>query len=315
MKTTFRSFSALALCASLAFYACKKDNSQSSNPNNDVSTEVQGHADDQTLVSGNMDDVANDADASLETNASFTGRFQSGANVTGAVCGATAVADTAAGMKTITITYNGNNCQGTALRTGTVVISMLREMKWKEAGAYVTVTYQNLKVKRLSDGKSTTLNGTQTITNVNGGLLSQLSTGATIVHTIISSNMSITFDDGSQRTWQVARKRTFTYSGGIVLTITGAGTVGNLTNVAEWGANRFGHSFTTSISSPLVFRQDCGDRLTSGEIRHEGFATAVVKFGLNAAGEVTTCPGTGKYYYRLTWTGPNGGTGSVILPY
>ncbi len=311
---TFRSLSALALSITFFLYACRKDHSSQQTTNDDVTTEVQGHADDQSRVSGDMDDVANDADASLEGSPSFTGRFQNAMNITG-LCGATTVADTTGTTKTITVTYNGNNCQGTTFRTGSVVISMPREAKWKNAGAAITVTFQGLKIKRLSDNKSITINGTQTITNVSGGLLLQLPNLQNIVHTITSSNMSITFDDGTQRTWQVARKRTFTYSGGVVLTITGIGTSGNLTNVAEWGTNRFGHAFTTSITGPLIFRQDCSGRLTSGEIKHEGFATATVKFGLNANGEVTTCPGTGKYYYRLTWTGPNGNSATALFPY
>lgn len=315
MKTALRSFSALALVTCLVFYACKKDHSSKPSNNSDLAAEVQAHADDQSRISGDLDDIATDADAVLEGNASFSGRYQSGANAAGAICGATAVADTTAATKTITITYNGPNCQGTTYRTGTVVLSVPRDTRWKNAGAAVTVAFQNLKIKRLSDNKSITLNGTQTITNVSGGLVWQLSAQQIVVHTVTSSNMSITFDDGTQRTWQVARKRTFTYNNGTVLSITGIGTTGNLTNVAEWGTNRFGHPFTTSITSPLVFRQDCSGRLTSGEIRHEGFATATATFGLNATGGATTCPGTGSYYFRLTWTGPAGNSVSLILPY
>lgn len=314
MKTTLRYFFALSLGTCLFLYACKKDTTSQQPTTTDTAVEVQGHADDQSRVSGDMDDVANDADAALEGSASFTGRYQTGANVT-SICGASAVADTNGTTKTITLTYNGNNCQGTAFRTGSVVLSMAKDVKWKNAGAAITVAFQNLKIKRLSDNKSITINGTQTITNVNGGLLLQLPNVQSIVHTITSGNMSITFDDGTQRTWQVARKRTFTYNNGVVLTITGIGTSGSLTNVAEWGTNRYGHAFTASITGPLVFRQDCSGRLTSGELKHEGFATATVKFGLNAAGVAISCPGTGNYHYRLTWTGPGGNSVSVILPY
>lgn len=314
MKTILRYcfLPAVGLCIFL--YACKKDNSSQQQSTTDVATEVQGHSDDQSRVSGDMDDVANDADATLEASATFSGRVQSSANVT-SLCGATAVADTTGATKKITITYNGNNCQGTTLRTGSVVISMAKDARWKNAGTAITLSFQSLKIKRLSDNKSITINGTQTITNVSGGLLLQLAALPNIVHTITSSNMSITFDDGTQRTWQVARKRTFTYSNGVVLTITGIGTSGNLTNVAEWGTNRYGHAFTTSITGPLVFRQDCSGRLTAGEIKHEGFATAMATFGLNASGQPTTCPGTGNYYYRLAYTGPLGNSVSVILPY
>ena len=313
MKTTIRSLSAFAFSLAIIFTACKKESSTPQQT--DVATEVQGHADDQNQISGGLDDVANDADVALESSANFSGRFQQGADVA-SVCGATTVVDTASNPHTITITYNGNNCQGTAYRTGTVIISMPKDSKWKNAGATITVSIQNLKIKRLSDNKSVTINGTHTITNVNGGLLRDLPTAqGGIMHTITSNNMSITFDDGSQRSWQVARKREFNYSGGIVMSVRGIGTVGTNTSVAEWGTNRFGHAFTTSITQPIVIRQDCNFRITAGEIKHEGFATATITFGLNASGQPTTCPGTGNYYYKLTWTGPNGGSVSAILPY
>ncbi|HEY0355689.1 MAG TPA: hypothetical protein VGC29_05770, partial [Flavisolibacter sp.] len=127
--------------------------------------------------------------------------------------------------------------------------------------------------------------------------------------------ISITFDDNSQRTWNVARKRVFTYNNGVVLTITGTHTEGNNTQIAEWGTNRFGHAFTTSITQPLVFRQDCLLRLTSGQVKHEGFATATVTFGLDASGNATTCPGSGHYYLKINWTGPNGNSQELIKPY
>lgn len=314
MKTTLRSLSAGAFLLAILFTACKKEGS-SPQTQPDMATEVQGQADDQTQISSGMDDVANDADAALEVNPNFSGRMEQGANTSG-LCGATTVVDSASNPRTITITYSGNNCQGNASRTGTVVISMNKDMRWKNAGASITVTFQNLKIKRLSDNKSITINGSQTITNVNGGLLRDLpSAQGGIVHTITSNNMSITFDDGSQRTWQVSRKREFNYNNGIVLSIRGTGTVGTSTNVAEWGTNRFGHAFATSITQALVFRQDCNGRLTAGEIKHDGYATSTLTFGLNAAGQPTTCPATGGYYYKLVWTGPNGNTVSAILPY
>ena len=308
MKMKLRSLLVFALAASVTFTACKKE-AQPTTENPE--TEVKSHAEDQSRVSGDMDEVANDASLALESNPSFGGRLQN----TNSICGATAVADTAANPRTITITYNGNNCAGTHLRTGTVILSMPAGVRWKNAGAAITVTFQNLNIKRLSDNKSITINGSQVLTNVSGGLMINLPNLQNIVHTITSSNMSITFDNNTQRTWNIARRRTFTYNNGVVMSITGFGTTGNVTNAAEWGTNRFGHSFITSITQPLVFRQDCSGRLTSGEVKHEGFATSTATFGLNASGAPTACPGTGTYYYKLTWTGPGGNSHSVILPY
>lgn len=312
MQLNFRLLPLVTVVLIATFSSCQKEAATS--PDTDNAAEVKTHTDDQNSVSSELDAIANDANAMLETNTYFGGRVQS-PPVVNTICGATAVADTTGNPRTITITYNGNNCAGTALRTGTVILSMPAGVHWHNAGAALTVTMQNLKIKRLNDNKSITINGAQTLTNVSGGLLANLSTLQTITHTLTSSNMSITFDNGTQRTWQVAHKRVLTYNNGIVLTVTGIGSSGPLTNVAEWGTNGFGHAFTTSITNALVVRQDCDWRLTAGEIQHQGFAAATVSFGLNSAGVPTGCPGTGHYYYKLTWTGPAGNGFSTIQPY
>jgi hypothetical protein len=225
------------------------------------------------------------------------------------------VVDTASNPRTITITYNGNNCLVNRTRTGVVKISMAQNVRWKNAGAVITVTFQNLKITRLSDNKSITINGTETYTNVSGGLLFNLVALGTITHTITSNNMSVTFDNGSQRNWQVARRRVFTYNNGIVITCTGTHTEGNITGVAEWGTNRFGNTFTTAITQALVVRQDCSFRLTTGKVEHKtALFNAAVTFGLDATGAPIACP-VGVYYLKVAWTGPSGIPRTVILPY
>jgi hypothetical protein len=313
MQINFRLMTVLTLAVFTAFTACKKD----SKPATDSTAELATHADDQNQVSGQIDAVANDASLAIESSATYSGaRVQ---NPPFYVCDATATFDSTSSPRKVTITYNGSSCNGSYKRTGTVVVSMPANVHWKDQGAAITVTYQNLKVTRLSDNKSITINGEHTITNVSGGLLFNLPTLQTVTHTVSSSGMSITFDDNSQRTWQVATRRVFTFNTSnntIVLTITGDKTIGNTTGIAEWGANRFGHDFMTTITQPLVIRQDCLFRLTSGEVKHQGFGTATATFGLDATGNPTTCPGAGgHYYFKLTWVGPNGVTASTTLPY
>jgi hypothetical protein len=299
---------ALVLALFTTFTACKKEDAPA-----DHSAELTAHADDQNRVSTEIDAVANDANLAVESSSNFSGRMQ---NPTSLICDASIAVDTVSNPRKITITYDGTNCTGTHTRTGTVVISMPSGMHWKDAGAVLTLTYQNLKITRTSDNKSITINGTHTITNVSGGLLINLPTLQSITHTIASNGLSITFDDNTQRSWQVATKRVFTLSNNTaVLTVTGNHTDGNNTGIAEWGTNRFGHAFTTSITQPLVIRQDCAFRLTSGEVKHEGFATATATFGLDANGNPTTCPGLGHYFFKIVWTGPNGGSVNAILPY
>jgi hypothetical protein len=292
------------------FTACKKETSPAGDDN---TTEVSVQSDDQARFSTEVEAVANDADLALESSANFAGRLN---GVQTIICDATLVFDTVSNPRTITITYSGVNCWGTRTRTGVVVLSMAQGVRWKNAGAALTVNYQNLRIIRVSDNKSITINGSQTFTNVSGGLLINLPTLGTITHTITSSNMAVTFDDNTQRTWQVAKQRVFTYNSGVVITSSGTHIDGNTTNIAEWGMNRFGHVFASSTVQPLVIRQDCDFRLVSGEVKHTTpLVTATATFGLDASGSPTSCPGSGHYYFKVIWTGINGNSATIILPY
>jgi hypothetical protein len=105
-------------------------------------------------------------------------------------------------------------------------VSMAQGVQWKNAGAAVTITFQNVKITRLRDNKSVTINGAQTYTNVSGGLLANLPILNSITHRIHSSNLSLSFNDGTQRNWQVDKQRVFTYNNGAVITTTGLHTEG-----------------------------------------------------------------------------------------
>lgn len=313
MQINFRLLPVCTLALLTTFTACKKDSKPA-----DSTSELSTHADDQNRVSAQIDAVSNDASLAIESSAAYSGgRLQNPPPAT--ICDATVSFDSTSNPRKITITYDGSTgCNASYSRTGTVVISMASGVRWKDQGATVTVTYQNLKVKRTVDNKSITINGSHSITNVSGGLLYMLpfsQPNQSVTHTI-SGNLSITFDDNSERAWQVATRRVFTFeNNGFVLTVTGNNSIGNTEGIAEWGINRFGHAFTTSITQPLVIRQDCAFRLTSGQVKHEGFGTATATFGLDVNGTPTSCPGAGHYYFKLDWTGPNGATASAVLPY
>ena len=307
MKKQILALSAFILI--ISFSACKKDTSTNTT-NNDA--EIAAHSDDESQFSLQLDDIIGEGNIALESNTGFSGRLQSPQEV---FCDATIVVDTTSNPRTITITYDGSGCTPGRTRTGSVIISMAQDVRWKNAGAAVTVTFQNVKITRTRDNKSVTINGTQTYTNVSGGLLFNLYTVGTITHRISSNNLSLSFNDGSQRNWQVDKQRVFTFDNGYVITTTGLHTEGNITGVAEWGTNRFGNTFTTAITSPLIVREDCDFRLTSGAVQHKtNLFTATVTFGLDATGNPTACP-TGNYYFKAEWTGQNGNSSSIILPY
>lgn len=288
--------------------ACEKEGS-----NSNTDTELPTHSDDQSRFSGETDAIAVDAGIALESNSSFTGRTS---QPTAVICNATVTFDTVSNPRTITITYNGVNCLGNATRTGVVVLSMPGGVHWKNAGAALNVNFQDLRITRLIDNKSITINGSQTFTNTSGGLLINLPSLGTITHTITSNGMVVTFDNGTQRSWQVAKQRVFTYNNGVVINSSGIHDDGNFTNIAEWGINRFGQAFISATIQPLIVRQDCNFRLVTGEVVHiSGGMTAYATFGLDQNGNAISCPGTGNYYFKLVWNRPNGDTLTRIFPY
>jgi hypothetical protein len=310
MKARLYYLAVSALALTFFFSSCKKDNSTTSE---DYTTQSTQHNDDEATFSSENDAAANDINLALESSSGF-GRGEGTQSI---ICDATIVVDSISNPRTITITFNGTPCLPGRTRTGVIVISMAQGVRWRDQGAQINVTFQNFRITRTATNTSITFNGTQTHTNVTGGLLIHLPVLGHITHTITSNNMSITFDNGAQRTWSVGRRRAFTYNNGVVITVTGMHSAGGITGIAEWGTNRFGHNFTTAITTPVVARQDCSFRIGAGAITHAvaGAFTASVLFGLDAQGNPQGCPGAGHYWMRLTWTGVGGNTRTVLIPY
>jgi hypothetical protein len=315
MKKQLTFMSVAILSAALFFTSCKKESTTTDSTDN--ATELQVQSDDEARFSNESDFADDDANAALET---FGGSY-AGARPLSPLpwrCDASVTVDTVSSPRTITVTYNGDTCiGGRRSRTGSIVLSFAPGFRWAATGAQYTVTYQSLKITRLRDNKSITVNGTKTVTNVSGGKLTELASRTTpIVHTIKSEGMTVTFDNASQRSWKVARQRAFTYNDGIVIRVTGIApsTVG--AGVVTWGENRFGREFKNAILEPLVIKQRCDFRLVSGTIQHTGFfVTSTTTFGLDATGAaVTGCP-NGPFYYKVVWVGRNGQTYTYIGPY
>lgn len=328
---------AIAICmlSCISINSCKKDSAATSSPDT-TSANLTTAADDEQQVSSESDIINDDANTALNGESVFSGANSSSVSLTGntgvnsigenghlsglinvhqLICDATITYDTANNQRIITIVYDGTNCWGNRTRTGTVIITVPYGQHWKNAGATANIAVDTLKITRLRDGKSIVLNGTKTYTNVSGGLLVDLANLQNIVHSIKGS-LSVGFDNGDTKTWNVSKLRVFTYNNGIVLTTSGTYSDGTDNNIAEWGTNRFGDAFKSLISEPKVFRQDCDFRLVSGQntvITDKG--TSVITYGLDANGDPTGCPGSGTYYFKLVWTGVNGKSYTIIRPY
>jgi hypothetical protein len=327
---------ATVITASGLIVACSKNNStggSGSTSNGTTVAEVQTESDDNTQVSNEMDAMNNDVNNSLNASPTFSGASYSGSvadgkgvvtdggggsiNIDYSICDATVTTDTANGLRQIIITYNGTNCWGNRTRTGVVVISIPVGVRWRDSGAVVTVSIENLKITRIRDGKTITLNGTYTYTNVTGGLLKDLATLGTITHTIAADSVTIQFADSATRVWSVAKQRVFTYNDGVVITTTGTHSDGTNNDVAIWGVNRYGNSFETLITQPMVIAQSCDYRLTSGQTETIRPAlTLTITYGLDSNGDPTGCPGNGYYYFKAVWVlNGSGKTYTFIAPY
>lgn len=320
MQSKIRLIAGITFIMAVAFVSCKKTDTTTTTT--DQGTELAVQSDDQSNFSAQVDAVANDANLIVENDKAFNGKIGNTSgkvdNTLGAVCNTTSVADSANGIRKITVTYNGTNCAGNRSFSGVVVLSMPMATHFKDAGAVLTINIQNLKITKLKDNKSIILNGTKTITNVTGGNIMDLgnASGKSITHTIAGTDLSITFDNGTKRIWQVAKKRVFTYNNGLVITTTGTHTEGTVGGISEWGTNRFGNDFITAINQPMIVRQDCNFRLVSGVVTHgKLIADVTVTFGLNALGEPTSCPLAGSYYFKAIWKGVNGVIKTTIMPY
>jgi hypothetical protein len=309
-----------ALASALSLTACKKS-SKSDDNTVDLNTQVTQHSEDQSRISGEMDAVDNDVNDQVEGAGSPFGRVGETARVMTPPCNVTVTFDSTTTLRRMTLTFNGANCANTHTRTGTIVVTMPRAQHWRDSGVVLTEAISNLRITRLSDNKSITINGNRSVTNVSGGRWEMVATGAIseVVHHI-AGEMTVTFDDNTQRLWHVARRRVLSRIAGTTMLqigVSGLRTANGVSGIAEWGINRYGNEFSTQILETLKMRSDCNFRLGAGKIQHNGVgATTVVTYGLDSTGAAQGCPGpTGLYYFKAVYTGANGNSVVIIRPY
>ena len=307
-KNLFQLAVILISSIALTFTSCKKDNTDQGTA--DPSSMEQLSADENN-VENMMNDAENDITSVMSNN---------GANLKSTEwlpCNATvdslaAVNDTV----TIYITYDGLNCNGTRNRTGKIEIKKQVGTHWGQAGATIIYKYIDFKVTRVSTNKSITLNGTKTFVNVNGGHRWQVGSIITSYVERASGSMQATFDNGTSRSWNVARQLTYTGAPGqFILSIDGFGSTGNYQNLVVWGTNRHGEDFFTQITQTVVCRQTCSWDPCSGIKIHKipsDNKSATITFGYDSNNQPITgddCPTR----YRLDWQ-KNNHSGTSYLP-
>ena len=309
MKTSnlFRFIFLFLAVTGLSLAGCKKDKNTETYP---APVSLQQLSDDDESMESAMNESMNDVN-----------NFLSGGNLKSTErripCNAS-VDSTAIVNDTINIfiDYHGLNCNGTRYRTGKVEIKRQVGTHWFQQGATVMVKHIDFTITKVSNQKSITLNGIKVHQNVSGGVIWQLGNGTSAIVHRTWGQVSVTFNNGSTRIWNIARQKTYTGTSpdSLVLTIDGFGSADGYDNLLAWGISRDGESFYTQIIQPVVHRQVCDWDPSSGIKKHVAPAdskSATLTFGYDKYDAPITgdeCPAK----YKLDWQ-KNNHSGTVYL--
>ncbi len=259
MKTAhlFKLSLVLIAAIALAITGCEKED-PIVNPPTNGSTSIQQLSQDDNNIQKIDDDINLDIEI-LMTGNSMKSINWLPCNVT--IDSTNVVNDTI----TYYITYHGLNCPETLYRTGQVEIKKHFGTHWYDPGATVLVKIINLQVTKVSTQKTIVINGVKTHKNVTGGLLVQLGYGINhIVHKTFGF-MTVNFEDGTNRTWNIARRCVYTGTlGQFVIGVDGFGHVGEYTNLVTWGVARNGDQFFISTTQPVHYVQICNFNPVNG---------------------------------------------------
>ena len=260
-------YSLLAITALmvLVFTGCKKEETIEEPPDQNGSTTIQQ----LTRDDNNLQKIDDDVNLDIE-------RMLTGGNLkatTWVPCNAT-VDSTSVINDTITyfITYNGLNCAQTLYRTGKVEVKRHVNTHWFMPEATVMVKIINFNVTVVANGNHILINGVKTHRNVTGGLLVHL--GTAIDHIVHKTHgfMTVNFDDGTNRTWNIARRIIYNgtfdiFQGGftqLIIGIDGFGTAGEYVNLVTWGVARNGDQFYISVPETVHYPMSCNFNPVNG---------------------------------------------------
>ena len=328
MKKTFNLIGGLVISSVLLVVSCQKSTTAA-----DDSVAQSQNASDDARVNSELENVSNEANTavSLSGASSFAGAKLENVAVTGInAIGADGkiTYDTTNGNSAITITYDSITANLLTVRSGSITINFpgyRNGLRWKDKNATIYITFNNYRVTRLSDLSSIVFNGTKSITNVTGGLVYELAINSSpIQHKIRSKGLTITFDNGTQRSWSVYENRTWSNIGQtssiFQVAISSDTTVNGYSNATLWGTTRLGNNFATQLTQQLVTNSSCGwYKPTSGVRVLNGISHAITEtFGVDLiTGSPVTFNGTcdANEGFEITWTNANNQNKEIILPY
>ena len=332
MKKAFFYCSVTLLCGGLIFVGCKKSDTIA----DDASTQIE-NADDDARVQLESNAAADDANAALSSDVYINGgrlaaTTANSRHLPNVVVGADSILFDSV-TKTVIIYYDGTTVLNNRTRTGSLSIQLTSGANWAAKGAVLTLTFNNFLSTRISDGKTIVIKGYKTITNLTGGLVSNLGTAGyqydSVSHQISAprdAGLGVIFDNGAIKTWCTDRTRTIgfvkdTTIGAITVRLYKYTLIGNYstvahTNISWWGNNRNDQTFYDVITAPIVCDQSI-DWLVpiSGQIEIIDIAAWLyITYGVNASG-APVAVGAKPYGYELSWIDLADNPRTIVVSY
>lgn len=310
----------MVLMASVLIISCKKKEE-----NTDLDKNVKQFNEDANDIKSESDNADNDINSSIN-NTSIGGRTS--ASYSSDLCGVT-IDTSQIANKILFYNFDGVTPCFSPSRTrgGQIKVELINGNSWKDAGAVLKLTYNNFKVTKLSNNKSIMFNGVKTLKNVNGiNWLTFILSTSNFKFQERALNVQVTFNDGTQATWNTARVTTWDYIpanatpgipyGYVKFTSNGDTLISGVANTDSWGINRSNQAFKTSYQSPWVSNSYCGFwRPTAGSLSHEvaGVNNLSINLGVDQSGNPSTL--SCAYGYKVNWTPFGGSLQTHILSY
>ena len=219
----------------------------------------------------------------------------------------------------ITINYDGTTSVSSRfIRGGSITIKLVNypSTHWTDQNAVLDVHFNALKYTNVASGGSYTYNGSNTFTNLSGGLSYQIlaTPTTTVVHyRHLCTADSITFPDGTLLVWNINRIRTYSnISATPQISVSSDQTINGFPSVEIWGTNRQGFQFYNSTNTATIFNSTiCNSNFldpASGTNRQYVQTFNIrITFGTNSSGGLVynTCPWGYQTDYQNSINNPN----------
>jgi hypothetical protein len=304
----------IVLALTSALSSCKK--------NQEFKNETGSVTDDNKNIQAEMDGAVDDANKAVSDNASLGGRVGSMPSVLAFTPCGFSIDTTQKSQGVLIFNFDGSTVCNYRIRSGSIKVTLLDYLngkRWRDVGAVLKLDFTGYKIKRTSDNKSLTFDGSSTVTNVEGGNWVTLffALSPKLVHKVETSNLKVTFDDGKTATCNLSRKFTYTWSNSILTAKgEGEGTYNGLNNLENWGISKEGDNYTSQVIDPIIWTSTCGaNKPTSGkldvQVQDKEFSF-LATFGVDKAGNavINTCP----WGFKVEWKYKNK-TGQKIYQY